>query len=129
MPTLNQIGSGTKGSTGTGAFVGNTGPVIKMARTNNTNIGVAGSTFTLDGVSGQITTASISISNGASADYTWNNSFFTTASAVFCFSANSSAIPVNIFAVTITSNGVATLSLIAPRAITSSTQTFNYLVF
>lgn len=133
MATVNQIGSALRGTVGSGLFVGDTGPIITLAKTNNTNIGASGSTFTLNGVCGFMTSASLSVANGNGAVWTWNNTFITTTSFILVLPQILTGTSPRLFSVVsaeITGAGVCELTASNRSGGTiSGTCCFNYLIF
>lgn len=133
MATVNQIGSSLSGTVGSGFFVGDTGPTIELAKANNTNIGVSGSTFTLNGVCGFMTTASLSLVDTGAASYTWNNSFITTTSFVLVLPQILTGTSARVFSyVNARVTGAGSCELTAwnqSGGTISGTCCFNYLIF
>jgi len=133
MPTMNQAQIPLLGGTGSGLYVGITGPIINMTKSNNTDIGQPATSFTLDGNCGQITTGPLSVGSGGTRTWTWNNTFFSTTSNVYFSFVNASTagnFP-SMFTLRVTSAGVGALVLYnySSVSLSASAITFNYIVF
>lgn len=133
MPTLNQIGSGLSGITGSGQFAGSTGPTITLTKVSNTNIGTGGNSFTCNGVCGQLTTGTLSIPTVTSISYTWNNSFIVSDSLVIIsgWQQTSGTVVQLIASAVATGAGTATLRIYNGQSGTTFTSSIllNYIVF
>lgn len=133
MATMNQVGSGLLGQTGTGKVVGTVSPLIQLTRTDPPSfIGGTGSTFTLDGVFGRMVTGNLTTTPSNIATWTWNNTFLTTTSQVFfnvTYEGTSTRLP-NPITCRVNTNGVGLLTIFnySPGGL-NGTVAFNYIVF